>query len=171
MRPVETSLYKPDHSGTYRIVFSYFFCGPGVFPYCKNLLVGKFRHAMCFAQWVNTHTNVIRNILFSRSPVKIIGAVIAFIAITMTHFVLRWTRAIKYQSHQAMNIRIPFASFFAKLNRVVSGRANIRQDYFLWRDPLAIAKRHYAREASNLPFIRDLVKPFVFWYRFPSFHK
>ena len=144
MRPMETPLYKPNHGGTYRIAFSYFFRSSGVFSYCKNLLVGKLRHAMCFTQWVNAHANVVRNILFACSPVKVIGAVIAFISITMTYLVLRWARATKCQSHQAMNIRIPFAPFFAKLNRVVSSRANIWQNYFLWRDPLAVAKRHYA---------------------------
>lgn len=167
---MKASLYKPDHRGTYRVVFSDFFCRSRIFSYRKNLLVGKLCHAVCFAKRVYTHANIVRNVLFARSPVKIICTVIALIAITMTHFVLGWAWAAKYQSHQPMNIRIPFAPFFTQFNRVVSSWADIWHDYFLWGNPLSIAKRHYAWQTSNLAFIRDLVKPIIFWYRFPSFH-
>jgi len=167
---MEASLYEPDHRGTYRVAFSYFFRRPRVFAYGNNLLIGKFRHAVCFTQRVYTHAHIVRNVLFARSPVKVICAVVALIPIAMAHFMLRWAWPTKHQSHQPMDICIPFASFFSQFNRVISGGADIRSKYFLWCSPLAIPKRHCAWETSNLPFVRHLVKPFVFWYRFPSFH-
>lgn len=125
---------------------------------------------MGFPQWVFTHTKVVCNILFARSPVQVTYDVVAFIAVAVADFVLRWAWAYERCGHKTVDIDATFMPSFAEPHCVVARRTYIGSYNRFGGGSLPVTKQHSPWQASHPTTVRDLVKSFVIWYRFPSFH-